>query len=214
MEPLKCFADALYHYDVIWLRGRNLAERTRAEYTRDLEDLFAFLTDRCKLAAPHQVQRQHLERYLAHLDRKGFAGATRRRRLAAIRSLFGFLADGGNLSHNPAAKLRTPAREYHQPRVLSEDEYKRLLDAVRYEPRDQAIIELLLQTGMRLAELAGLRLKDIEVPKRLLKDGEVGSVRIIGKGRRERIVTLNFKAAKALKAYLAVRPRLRTIGCS
>jgi len=61
---------------------------------------------------------------------------------------------------------------------------------------------------MRLSELAGLRLKDVEVPKRLVKDGEVGSVRIIGKGRRERIVTLNFKAAKALKAYLAVRPKV------
>src|SRR5215212_10449974 len=147
MEPLKSFADALYHYDVIRLRSRHLAVRTRLEYTRDLEDLFAFLTDRCNLTAPDQVARQHLERYLAHLNGRGLAGATRRRRLAAIRSLFGFLADGGNLPHNPAAKLRTPAREYHQPRVLSEDEYKRLLEAVRYEPRDQAIIELLLQTA-------------------------------------------------------------------
>src|SRR5215218_9569126 len=136
MEPLKCFADALYHYDVIWLRGRHLTARTRAEYTRDLEDLFAFLTEHCQLTAPDQVERQHLERYLAYLDGRGFAGATRRRRLAAIRSLFGFLADGGNLPHNPAAKLRTPAREYHQPRVLSEDEYNRLLEAVRYEPGD------------------------------------------------------------------------------
>jgi|SRR5215207_2776597 len=147
MEPLKSFADALYHYDVIWLRSRNLAVRTRVEYTRDLEDLFAFLTDRCKLATPDQVERQHLERYLAYLDGQGFAGATRRRRLAALRSLFGFLADGGTLPTNPTAKLRTPAREHHQPRVLSEDEYKRLLEAVRYEPRDQAIIELLLQTA-------------------------------------------------------------------
>jgi site-specific recombinase XerD len=79
---------------------------------------------------------------------------------------------------------------------------------VRYETRDAAIIELLLQTGLRLSEIARLRLSDIELPVKVTKEpGCVGSARINGKGRRQRIVTVNWKACKALKAYLAIRPK-------
>ncbi len=104
--------------------------------------------------------------------------------------------------------LIPPEREYHQPRYLTEREYKALLDACRHETRDAAIIELLLQTGMRLCELAGLKLTDVQLPARISKEPEgAGCVRILGKGRRERTVTLNWKACKAVRAYLTVRPK-------
>lgn len=94
------------------------------------------------------------------------------------------------------------------PRVLSEGEYKRLLLAVSHEPRDAAIIELLLQTGMRLSELAQLTLSAVTLPTKITKDeGSVGAVHIRGKGRRERIITLNWKACKAVRAYLNQRPK-------
>ena len=78
---------------------------------------------------------------------------------------------------------------------------------MRYEPRDAAIIELLLQTGMRLSEVAGMKITDVALPARISKEpGNAGSATILGKGRRHRIVTLNWKARKAIKGYLAVRP--------
>jgi site-specific recombinase XerD len=208
MDEPQRFPQAFAEYDQILLASRNLAPRTRQEYKRDLTHLIAFLADHCSIDHPHQVTRHQLERYLAHLDHHGFAGATRRRRLAAIRSFFGYLADAGTIKQDPSKKLRTPAREYHEPRVLTEGEYKRLLEVVRYEPRDGALVELLLQTGMRLAELSGLALQDLELPSRIRADGEVGAIHIYGKGRRERTVTLNYKACKAVKAYLGVRPKV------
>ncbi len=93
--------------------------------------------------------------------------------------------------------------------MLSESEYQRVQLACAHETRDAAIIELLLQTGMRLAELSRLALQDIELPAKITRgEGDVGSVRIWGKGRKERTVTLNWKACKALKAYLRVRPQI------
>src|SRR5581483_10927161 len=120
---------------------------------------------------------------------------------------FAFLSDRRLVLVNPALKLVPPEREQTQPRVLSEQEYKRLLDVVQFHVRDAAIVELLLQTGMRLSEIAQLSLHDIQLPQRLSKEiGNVGSVTIHGKGRKIRTVTLNWKACKALKHYLAERP--------
>jgi site-specific recombinase XerD len=93
--------------------------------------------------------------------------------------------------------------------VLTEGEYKRLLDAVRHETRDAAVIELLLQTGIRLSELTRIELQDIKLPTKITRDvTNVGSVHIFGKGRKERTITLNWKACKAIRAYLAIRPRV------
>ncbi|MGB3346892.1 MAG: tyrosine-type recombinase/integrase [Candidatus Humimicrobiia bacterium] len=87
-------------------------------------------------------------------------------------------------------------------------EYKRLQLAYSHETRDAAIIELLLQTGMRLSELVNLKVYDIELPKKITKEPfNVGSIHIIGKGRKERTITLNWKACKAIKTYLKVRPK-------
>ena len=81
------------------------------------------------------------------------------------------------------------------------------MEAVRHEPRDGAIIELLLQTGMRLSEIARLKLTDVELPARITKDPDgAGAVHVQSKGRRERTITLNWKACKAVRAYLSVRP--------
>lgn len=93
--------------------------------------------------------------------------------------------------------------------MLSEAEYKRLQLACAHETRDPAIIELLLQTGMRLSELARLSIGSFELPVKISRDeGHVGSVHIHGKGRKDRTITLNWKACKAIRSYLAVRPKV------
>ena len=199
--------DALAYYQELFLAGRNFADATRVHYGRDLRQLLTYLEGPCLLSSPGEVQRRHLEGFLARLDQQGLAGSSRRRKVASIRSFFAFLEEQGLIAASPARKLLPPERARNQPRVLSEAEYKRLLEAVRYEPRDAAMIELLLQTGMRLSELARLRLTDVELPPKVTRDaGNVGRVTVQGKGRRTRTITLNWKACKALKAYLAVRP--------
>ncbi len=81
------------------------------------------------------------------------------------------------------------------------------MEVVRFHVRDAAIIELFLQTGMRLSELCRLRLTDVDLPGKANPDlGNVGQATIFGKGRKERTVTLNWKACQALKAYYAIRP--------
>jgi site-specific recombinase XerD len=202
-------ADALEQYRAVYMASRNLALRSRREYATDIQDLIGFLETRCFLYSPTRVERTHLEAYLAELDNRGFTGNTRRRKVAAIRSFFTYLFDAGAISHNPAQKLIPPARELLQPRVLTEAEYKRLQLACAHETRDAAIIELLLQTGVRLSELARLTLQNLELPAKISRDeGNVGSVHIYGKGRKDRTITLNWKACKAIRSYLAIRPKV------
>lgn len=199
-------ADAVQLYETEFLAARNLAFRSRREYLNDLKDLLMYLTSVAGVFDPGQASRRHLDGYLAELDRRGFSGSTRRRKVASIRSFFSFLQETGILQVSPALKLIPPARERMQPRVLSEAEYKRLLEVVRGEIRDQTIIELLLQTGLRLSEVARLHVNHVSLPIKISKEpGYVGSVTVLGKGRKQRSVTLNYKACRAIKNYLSIR---------
>lgn len=197
---------ALAQYRAEVFTARNFAPRTREEYARDLADLVRFLTERAGLRTVDALHLRHLEGYLAELDRRGLKGSSRRRKVAAIRSFCRFLTHWGYLAANPADRLIPPHREYEQPRVLTEAEYQRLQLAVAHEVRDAAIVELLLQTGLRLSEAARLTLSDVTLPGKISKEAS-GSAQIRGKGRRERTISLNWKACKALKSYLAVRPK-------
>ncbi len=202
--------DALERYQSIFLPACNLAQRSRREYLTDLRDLFEYLVIKASLTRPDQVTRPHLEGFLAELDRRGLAGSTRRRKVASIRSFFGFLEYQGLIQQSPARKLIPPRRDHLQPRVLTEGEYKRLLGAVRGKIRDSAVIEVLLQTGIRLSEIARLKVSDIDLPAKITNDADdVGSVHIRGIGRKDRTVTLNWKACRALKTYLLIRPPIQ-----
>jgi site-specific recombinase XerD len=202
-------AQVLTEYERVHLASRNLAPRTRTEYLGDLRLLLTFLNERCHLTVVQEVQLAHLNAYLAELDRKGYSGAARRRQLSSIKSLFHFLLETGAISADPTQKLIPPEREYKQPRVLTEPEYKRLQLTCAHQTRDAAIIEVLLQTGMRLSELSRLTVAQLELPVKVTRDvTSVGAVRIFGKGRKDRTLTLNWKACRAIKAYLAIRPKV------
>ena len=126
--------------------------------------------------------------------------------MAVIKSFFGFLADHQLAPADPSMKLVRPEIEHQEPRVLREPEYKALQIACRHQARDSSIIELLLQTAMRLSELSRLNQRDIQLPTKISKDRTVGAVHILGTGRKERTVTLNRRACQALRTYLLVRP--------
>ena len=151
----------------------------------------------------------HLQGFLAHLDERGLSGVTRRRKVSSMKALFGFLVDAEWVPHNPTRQLVPPEREYKEPRFLTSQEYRALLRACAHETRDAAIIELILQTGIRLSEVARLTTDDIELPPRINRDPEnTGSIHIRGKGRKERTLPLNYKACRALKAWLGIRPEI------
>lgn len=203
--------DAQAEYAAIFLPARNLAPRTRSEYAADVAQFAAFLAER-GITAVEQIGPTTLDGYLAHLDGRGLAGSTRRRKVASLRSFCKFLVRHKHIPSNPALELIPPGREQHIPTVLSTAQYKRLRETVAYRPRDAAIIELMLQTGIRLSELTNLTLGNLTLPTKISKDEgvPVGNLRVVqGKGRKPRDLSLNYLACLALKAYLAVRPKTR-----
>src|SRR3954468_17517038 len=167
---LPSIEQAIALYKEEYIASRNLAPLTRLAYVRDLGELAIFLQERRRVGRVDRVKWQHLEAFLGHLDSQGLSGNYRRRKVAAIRSFFGFLEERGLIPGNPARKLIPPEREDLKPRFLTAREYKQLLAAVRHKPRDAAIVELLLQTGMRLSELSRLKLTDVELPATVSKD--------------------------------------------
>ena len=180
---------------------RGASPHTLRSYRADLTDCQAFLTRR-KLGALASADARVLRAYLADLHTRGLARSTVARRLAALRSLYQFLVRRGRMKANPAREVRTPRLPRRLPGYLPIDESQALLTqpfgATGTGVRDRAALELLYATGMRVAELAGLALGDVDLAD--------GTVRVLGKGRKERIVPLGRKAIESLRAYLAVRP--------
>ena len=199
------FHDALQEYGRIYMPSRNYATKTRHGYDQDLRDLLRFLRGR-ELSGPDQVTPADLDAYLAHLDDRELAGSTRRRKTYAARSFFGYLHRAGKVPRNPAQGMIPPRSEQTEPRVLSKAEYQTLLRACSHHPRDATIIELFLQTGIRLSELTRLQVGDVQLPGRITRDAEtLGRMHILGKGRKARWIPLNHKACRAVKTWLDVR---------
>lgn len=199
--------EAVELFKTVGMPARNLAERTRGEYVADLTVLATFLEahDAARLA---DVSQSKLEVYQAEMERQGLAPASRRRKMYAIRSFFKFLADHGVTGDNLAARMVPPRVPKREPRYLSEKEYKELLRVCQHNPRDAAMVELFLQTGMRLSELAGLRVGDIELPARITPEPDnVGMAWITRKGGNRVTIPLNYKACRSIKAWLAVRSK-------
>ena len=197
--------EALELYETVYMPSRNFSEKTRLDYRHDLLDLINFLSGsgRQRLG---RLSLRDLEAFLAELDRRGLAGSSRRRKTYAFKSFFNFLYRDGHIPKNPSEGLVPPKSEQKEPRVLSKVEYEALLRACGHHPRDSAIIELLLQTGLRLSEVARLTLDDVELPRRIGKDAEtMGRLHTVGKGRKERWIPLNYKVCRALRTWLNTR---------
>jgi integrase/recombinase XerD len=195
--------EAMQVYEQSYLGPRRLAERSRVEYRNDINDLIAFLHNR-GVTKIGQATTEHLKEYMANLEQRGYAVPTRRRKVLSVKAFFSFMREYTSLPHDPAFSLASPPIQLETPRVLDADEIKRLRAACAEEVRDAAIIELLLQTGIRLSELVGINADDVHLSA---AKGEMGSVHIAGEaGAVERTVPLNSKASEAMRAFLAIRP--------
>ncbi len=187
-----------------WLaveRGR--ATATLSAYRRDIAGFVAYLEGRHRTL--EAASSRDLEAYLARAQRAELAPATVARLGSALRGLYGFLLEEGVTETDPTALLAARRVGTRIPVVLTEDQVDALLaDPAGDEPvdvRDRAVLELLYGTGMRVSELVGLSLGDVDFDEEL--------VRVTGKGDKQRLVPLGRSAARALHAWLgSARPLL------
>jgi integrase/recombinase XerC len=153
---------------------------------------------------PARLDRGALRAFLADLHRQGQSRATAARKLAAVRTFLRYLRREGAIDDNPGALVATPKLDVRMPAHLSEAEMNALLSAPAGDSplsrRDRAILELFYASGLRLSELAGLDLDDVNLSARM--------VRVLGKGRKERLVPFNTSTAKAVREYLKDRDLL------
>jgi integrase/recombinase XerD len=200
-------SQALNEFRTVYLAFRNYASRSREEYINDVEDLIIFL-EKSGLSQVGDLGIPQIDRYLAQLDQRGLAGSTRKRKTISIRSFLAFLYREHHISNDISKRIILPFAESTLPRVLAQSEFQRLRQACEQNIRDTAMIELLLQTGIRLSELVKLRTSDIDISAQEgLEEGYMNVIRIAGgSGRKGRNLPLNSKARQALQAYLQIRP--------
>ena len=198
------FTPWLDAFDVYLRVERGLSPHTRRAYNADLRQLVEFLTTekagRRTLGSWGEVDSRTLRAWLGDLF-EDIEGRSLSRKLSTLRTFFDFLIRRGHLVENPADKLEHPHTARYQPTFLDFDEMLRMLempDTSRHLGiRDRAILELFYSSGLRVSELSGLNLVDLDVDDRL--------VRVMGKGQKERIVPVGKKAIEALRTYLEVR---------
>jgi integrase/recombinase XerC len=185
---------------------RNVSGNTVTAYRDDLESFVSFLCNDYFTLGRDQLDFKRVDNltiraYLAHLARRKLARASTARHLSALRTFFRFLMREGAVESNPARTVATPKREKHLPSVMQPADIALLLEQPDAETplglRDRAFLELMYASGLRISELVGIDLDDIEVRARLVK--------VRGKGSKERIVPFGSKAEAALRAYLPVR---------
>jgi integrase/recombinase XerC len=182
---------------------RNASELTVKSYREDLTQAIEFFRTRYEgqSLTPAQITSRHLRAFTVWLSEQQYAKTTVARRIAAVRTWFKFLCRQGTVTANPADGLRAPRQDKKLPHFLSVDSLDRLLRAPNdLEPlglRDRAILEILYSAGLRVSELTGLNLVDIDL--------DAGMATIRGKGKKERLAFLGPAAMKALKQWLPAR---------
>lgn len=181
---------------------RRLSPLTARAYRRDLECLAEFC-DAQGITDFTELRSHHLRRFAAQSHAGGLAPRSIQRRLSGVRSFMNWLIREGVLKQNPGADISAPQAPRNLPGTLDVDQMSQLLKIEGDEPetvRDRAILELFYSSGLRLAELTGLDLGDVDLAD--------GSVRVTGKGRKTRIIPVGRLAREAVRAWLKVRGEL------
>jgi integrase/recombinase XerC len=189
--------------------NENASLNTVRAYDSDLTQFLTFLAGQrgCRRAelTPGDFTQQRIREFMTDLHKRGNSRASAARKLAAIRTFGRYLRREGVVDGDPAGLVGTPKREVRLPAHLGEAEMSRLLEmpdtSVPLGRRDRAILELFYASGLRLSELVGLDLEDVNLSSRV--------VRVLGKGGKQRIVPFNHAAETALRAWLRDRESIR-----
>lgn len=185
---------------------RQLSIHSLSAYSRDLQRLLDFCTEQ-QLSSWAALTSSQLRRMVATLHRQGLSGRSLARMLSAVRGLYQYLLREGICQHDPAAGLSPPKSPRKLPRTLDADRAKQLLDGAVEDDfiarRDQALLELFYSSGLRLSELVGLNLDQLDLAGAL--------VRVLGKGSKTRDLPIGSKAREALQQWLAIRTQCNPI---
>ncbi|OBK82245.1 tyrosine recombinase XerC [Mycobacterium sp. 1164985.4] len=201
----------LEEFDEYLALERGRSEHTRRAYRGDLRALFGFMAERGHDAGPGGLSLPVLRSWLAAQAADGAARTTLARRTSAVKMFTAWAVRRGLIASDPAARLQVPKARRELPAVLREDQALDAMAAAKSgaqegDPmalRDLLIVELLYATGIRVSELCGLDIDDIDMPRRLL--------RVLGKGNKQRTVPFGVPAQEALSAWLdRGRPALAT----
>jgi integrase/recombinase XerC len=188
--------------------NENVSPHTVRAYESDLLQFVSFLAAhlgrRRTEVAPADFTHLHIRAFLGDLHKQGNSRASAARKLAALRTFGRFLRRDGTIDGDPSALVGTPKREHRLPAHLGEAEMSRLLEmpdtSLPLGRRDRAILEIFYASGLRLSELVGLGVEDVNLSSRV--------VRVLGKGGKERIVPFNRTAEETVRAWLKDRETL------
>ena len=170
---------------------------TIVAYSKDIEQLVSFLKELSKEHF-HDVTKEDLESFLAKMTKNGYAPKSISRKLNSTRTFYRFLKINEYITDDPSLLVAHPRYQLAAPRILTPTEYRALRDAAGNDHRMFAVIELLLQTGIRIGELAALKISDIQK----------GQLHIAPYEKHvERVVPLNSRAQEALNRYIKIRPK-------
>jgi len=199
--------DRLQDFIHFMIIEKGLATNTVVSYERDLKHYLLYLEKVEQISALNDVQRMHIAQFLNHLKNEGKSSKTIARHVASIRSFHQFLLREKAVEQDPSVHIETPQMERALPKVLSLSEVEALLSApdlsTHFGIRDQAMLELLYATGIRVSELINLNVEDVHLT--------MGFVRCIGKGNKERIIPIGQTAIKVTERYLREgRPALQS----
>jgi len=206
----RLFSHQIYDWDLLldkffhYLRTeRTYSAYTLISYGIDLKQFYLFLDERfgLKNIPPSEITKQVLRSYLGHLKKEDYLATSINRKIACLKSFFGYLLSQNVISLNPTGGLFSLKEQKKIPQTLNYDVIKKALSLPDTDSpigrRDLAIIELFYGTGIRLSELSNLKLNDVDFVNKLIK--------VSGKGSKERLVPLGEIAVSSLKKYLEVR---------
>lgn len=198
-KPVRSYADdnlILAEKFSQWLAIQEFSPHTRRAYADLIADFCHFIG----AASLTEVKHLDIRRYFAFLQNvRGMGERSLDQKLYALRAFFEFLTLRGVVNTNIARFVHTRRRHRNLPQIITVKEVRRIIEAAK-SPRDRAILETFYATGCRVAEVSGMRFEDVD-----FSDAEVGAIRVLGKGNKERIVLFGTKAREALLAYLGDR---------
>jgi len=190
------------------LESKNRAEATVIAYSKDIEQLVDFCT-RNSITNAHEVSKKTIEDFLKHLSDVNYTKKTISRKINAIKTFFKYLQDENIIENDPSQLIQHPKLEQNAPRILSKIEYRALRDTVKEDVRTKAIVEILLQTGIRISELAAIRVDYLKLSDN--PDQESGSLEVPGTNTTPgRTIPLNAAVQESIKDYLEERPESDT----
>ena len=185
------------------LAGLNRSAHTISAYGRDLAQFGAWLREQ-GVGEMADISPEHVSGWMAALSAEGLSGSSRNRKFYALNSFFKYLVLTGQIDRSPTVGLDAPRVEQREPRVLTITEIKALQGVCRDDPRNAAMVEVLLQTGLRVSELVALEWDDVVWSE----PDTVAYLHIRqGKGRKDRRVPVNSVAEAALKRWKKARPK-------